>query len=264
MTSTDTATDAPAELVHLDVVRGVATITLDSPGNRNALSRQVRAELLAHVQAALADDAVRVLLLTHTGSVFCSGMDLKETRAASTQDQGVNELPRLLQLLQTSPKPVVVRLGGTARAGGVGLVAAADIAVAADSTTYAFSEVRLGVVPAVISVPVLPLLQPRAARELFLTGEVFDAARAVQIGLLSRAVPADDLDAEVDRVLESLRLGGPTAMAATKELLGTAATGSLEQQYARMQELSAARFASEEGQEGARAFAEKRRPSWVE
>ena len=259
-----TQTEAPApELVHLEVVRGVATITLDSPANRNALSRQLRAELLAHLQTALADDAVRAVLLTHTGSVFCAGMDLKETRAASTSDQGVNELPRLLELLQTSPKPVVVRLAGTARAGGVGLVAAADIAIAADSTTYAFTEVRIGVVPAVISVPVLPLLQPRAARELFLTGAVFDAARAVQVGLLSRAVPAELLDQEVEEVLESLRLGAPSAMAETKRLLGATPEGDLAEQYARMQELSAARFASEEGQEGARAFAEKRRPSWV-
>ena len=249
------------ELVHLHAARGVATVTLDSPANRNALSAQVRRELAAHLAAALADDGVRVLVLTHTGPVFCSGMDLKEAGGGDASAQGVHELPALLDALWTSPKPVVARLAGPARAGGVCLVAAFDVAVAADTATFAFTEVRLGVVPAVISVPVLPRLLARQAHELFLTGEVFGARRAVEIGLLNRAVPAEQLDEEVTRYAGMLALGGPRALAATKDLL--AARHPLTEELARMQQLSAAFFASEEGQEGIRAFAQKRPARWV-
>ena len=135
------------ELVHLAVEAGTATITLDSPPNRNALSKQLRRELLAHLEAALADDAVRVIVLTHTGTVFCSGMDLRESRGQDADAQGVTEVPRILQTLWESEKPVIARLAGPARAGGVGLVAACDIAVAAREATFAFTEVRIGVCP---------------------------------------------------------------------------------------------------------------------
>jgi methylglutaconyl-CoA hydratase len=256
--------EAPsAELVHLDVAAGVATITLDSPANRNALSAQLRRELLAHLGTAIADDAARVIVLTHTGRVFCAGMDLKESRGAGAQDQGVNEVPALLQLIWTSPKPVVARLAGAARAGGVGIVAACDIAIAAQEATFAFSEVRIGVVPAVISVTVLPRLLPRAAHELFLTGETFDGPRAVAAGLVNSAVPADGLDAEVARYVEMLRLGAPGALAATKEMLRRDRPTSMQEQFDEMLALSAGFFAAEEGQEGMRAFAEKRPPAWA-
>src|ERR1700716_2079345 len=190
------------ELVHYVVQQGIATITLDSPGNRNALSAQLRGELRAHLAAA-ADDDVRVVVLSHTGPVFCAGMDLKESRGAGAR-QGVNEFPEILELIWTSPTPVVARLAGPARAGGVGIVAACDIAVAAKEATFAFSEVRIGVVPALISVTVLPRLLPRPAHELFLTGAAFDAERAVAVGLLNSAVAAADLDAEVDRYTSML------------------------------------------------------------
>lgn len=252
-----------SELVHLAVEAGIATITLDSPANRNALSAQLRRELLAHLSTALADDAVRVIVLDHTGRVFCSGMDLKETRGAGVQEQGVQEVPRILSTIWDSPKPVVARVAGPARAGGVGLVSACDIAVAAEDATFAFSEVRIGVVPAVISVTVLPRLLPRAAHELFLTGETFDAARAVTVGLVNSAVPAAGLDAEVTRYVEMLRLGAPGALAATKQMLRAERPSSMAEQFTRMQELSAGFFAGAEGQEGMAAFAEKRPPSWA-
>jgi methylglutaconyl-CoA hydratase len=251
------------ELVHLDIAAGVATITLDSPANRNALSAQLRPELLAHLGTALADDAARVVVLTHTGPVFCAGMDLKESRGSAAQDQGIDEVPAILQKLWTSPKPVVARLAGAARAGGVGIVAACDIAVAAHEATFAFSEVRIGVVPAVISVTVLPRLLPRAAHELFLTGETFDAARAAEVGLLSVAVPAADLDAAVAHYVEMLRLGAPGALAATKEMLRRERPSTMAAQFGEMVALSAAFFAADEGQEGMRAFAEKRPPAWA-
>jgi methylglutaconyl-CoA hydratase len=251
------------ELVHYTVDKGVATVTLDSPRNRNALSAQVRRELRDHLAAAAADDAARVIVLDHTGPVFCAGMDLKEAGSPDSSTAGVNEFPEILTQIWTSSKPVVAKLAGPARAGGVGIVAAADIAVAVDSATFAFTEVRLGLVPAVISVTVLPRLLPRAAHELFLTGEKFDAARAVAIGLINAAVPADGLDAEVDRYTSMLALGGPTALAATKDMLRRARAADLADDFGDMLELSAGFFASTEGQEGIRAFAEKRPPSWV-
>jgi methylglutaconyl-CoA hydratase len=251
------------ELVHRAVDSGIATVTLDSPHNRNALSAQVRRELREHLATAIEDDAVRVIVLDHTGPVFCAGMDLKESRAATPEDQGVQELPAILERIWTSPKPVLARLAGPARAGGVGLVAASDIAVAADSATFAFSEVRIGVVPAVISATVLPRLHARQAHELFLTGETFDAHRAVAIGLLNSAVAADQLDAEISRYTGMLTLGGPNALAATKELLRKPRSSDIHQEFQDMLALSARYFASAEGQEGMRAFAEKRKPSWV-
>jgi methylglutaconyl-CoA hydratase len=248
------------ELVHLAVERGVATITLDSPRNRNALSAQLRRELADHVTTALSDDAIRVVVLSHSGTVFCSGMDLKEASGGAVAGQ---EFPQILEAIWTSPKPVVARLAGPARAGGLGLVAACDIAVAADTVTFALTEVRIGVVPAIISVTVLPRLLPRAANELFLTGETFDAARAVQIGLLNAAVPADRLDEEIGRYTGMLALGAPNALAATKQLLRCPRPESMADDLAAMLDLSAKHFGSDEGREGMAAFLEKRKPSWV-
>ncbi len=216
----------PGRLVHLEVAAGRATVTLDSPANRNALSRQLRRELREALQAALADDAVRVVVLTHTGRVFCSGMDLRESRGDGAGDQGIHEFPDLVELLWTSPKPVVARVAGPARAGGVGLLAACDLAVAADSATFAFTEVRLGIVPAVISVPLLPRLLPRAAHELFLTGEVFDAARGSRSGCSTRRSREADLDDEVARYAGMLALGSPAALAETKRLLTAASAAA--------------------------------------
>ncbi|MBO0848374.1 MAG: enoyl-CoA hydratase/isomerase family protein [Pseudonocardia sp.] len=252
----------PTELVHLKIDSQVATITLDSPRNRNALSAQLRRELLAHLDTAIGTDDARVIVLTHTGTVFCAGMDLKEARGADAHGQGVTEFPELLRRLWTSPTPVIARLAGPARAGGVGLVAACDLAVATEEVTFAFTEVRIGVVPAVISVPLLPRMQPAALYELFLTGETFDAHRAATIGLITSAVPSDRLDAEVRRYADMLRLGAPGALAGTKDLLRGPSARTMADDLATMTRLSAERFASEEGQEGIRAFLEKRPPSW--
>ncbi|WP_158880848.1 enoyl-CoA hydratase family protein [Amycolatopsis anabasis] len=251
------------ELVHYSVAGGTATITLDSPHNRNALSAQLRRELSAGLDRAREDDDVRVIVLTHTGPVFCAGMDLKEARGAGAENQGVNEFPRILDQLWTSPKPVVARLAGPARAGGIGMVAAADIAVAVREATFAFTEVRIGVVPAVISLTVLPRLNPRAAHELFLTGDTFDAERAERIGLINAAVAAEDLDETVAGYVRSLALGGPKALAAAKDLLSSPRPATPAEGFAAMNELSAGFFASEEGQEGILAFAQKRKPNWV-
>jgi methylglutaconyl-CoA hydratase len=252
-----------AELVHLEIDSGVATITLDSPRNRNALSARLRGELSDHLSTAIESKHARVIVLTHTGTVFCAGMDLKESRGASAAEQGVNDFPDTLHAIWTSPTPVIARLAGPARAGGVGLVSACDLAVAAEEVTFAFSEVRIGVVPAVISVPLIPQVQPAALYELFLTGEPFNAGRAAEIGLITKAVPADGLDAEVHRYTDMLRLGAPGALAATKQLLRGPSARTMVQDLAQMTAFSAERFASAEGQEGIRAFAEKRKPAWA-
>ena len=249
------------ELVHLDVADGVATITLDSPHNRNALSAGLRAGLAAHLATAIDDPRARVIVLTHTGTVFCAGADLKE--AATAADRAANEFPAILETIWAAPKPVVARLAGPARAGGVGLVAACDIAVAVDSATFAFTEVRIGVVPAVISVPVLPRLQTRAAHTLFLTGATFDAARAAEIGLLTDAVPVDGLDRAVAEYVDMLVRGAPDALAATKALLNAGTGETLAADLTAMGELSARHFASDEAREGIAAFREKRPAAWV-
>jgi len=246
-------------VVQVEVARGVATLTLDSPANRNALSRAMRSQLRDALAAALADDTVRVIVLDHTGRVFCSGMDLAEAAGGGVQDQGVREFPDLLESIWTSPKPVVAAVRGPARAGGVGLLAACDVVVAAESATFAFSEVRLGLVPAVISAVVLPRMVPHVAHRLMLTGNVFDAATAAAGGLVDLVVPDADVNGELRAQLVELTSGAPTALAETKRLLRA---GS-ELHFDELLELSARFFASEEGQEGIASFREKRPARWV-
>jgi len=247
-------------VLQVSVARGVATLTLDSPANRNALSRAMRAELGSAVREALADDAVRVLVLDHTGRVFCSGMDLAEAAGGGAEDQGVREFPELLHALWNSPKPVVAVVRGPARAGGVGLAAACDVVVAAASASFAFSEVRLGLVPAVISAVVLPRMVPHVAHRLMLTGEVFDAATAAAGGLVDVVAADDEVDAALSAQLTALAAGAPTALAETKRLLRA---GSPPLEFDALLDLSARFFAGEEGQEGIASFREKRPARWV-
>src|SRR3954470_21829290 len=201
-------------LVRVTAEGGVATITMDSPHNRNALSARLVASLREALTEAIADDRVRVLVLTGAGPAFCAGADLKEQAAGEPPP----DVPGLLGLIWDSPKPVVARLNGPARAGGLGLVTACDPAVAPDTATFAFTEGRLGVVPAMIAVTCLRRMDPRAAAEYFLTGEVFDARRAQRIGLVNRAVPAKELDAPVDHYAAMLVRGAPEALAVAKRL----------------------------------------------
>ncbi|MGZ4507913.1 MAG: enoyl-CoA hydratase-related protein [Blastococcus sp.] len=251
-------TDDP--VLQVQVSRGVATLTLDSPANRNALSRAMRAQLRSAVRDALADDAVRVIVLDHTGRVFCSGMDLAEAAGGGVENQGVREFPELLSALWSSPKPVVAVVRGPARAGGVGLVAACDVVVAASSASFAFSEVRLGLVPAVISAVVLPRMVQHVAHRLMLTGEVFDAATAAAGGLVDVVAADDAVDDAVAGLLTALAAGAPAALAETKRLLRA---GSPPLEFDDLLELSARFFAGDEGQEGIASFREKRPARWV-
>jgi methylglutaconyl-CoA hydratase len=248
-------------VLQVQVASGVARLTLDSPANRNALSRAMRAQLKQALTEAFADDAVRVVVLDHTGRVFCSGMDLSEAAGGSAADQGVHEFPDLLQLIWSAPKPVIAAVRGPARAGGVGLAAACDVVVAGASASFAFTEVRIGVVPAVISAVCRPRMLPHAVHRLMLTGEVFDAGTAAAGGLVDLAVADDELDATVASQVTALAAGAPTALAETKRLLrsGTDLAG----EFPALLELSARFFAGEEGQEGIAAFREKRPARWV-
>ncbi|MCV2489730.1 enoyl-CoA hydratase-related protein [Geodermatophilus sp. YIM 151500] len=248
------------EVLHVTVDRGVATLTLDSPTDRNALSRAMRARLRTALADALADDAVRVVRLDHTGRVFCSGMDLREAAGGSAQEQGVREFPELLQTIWSAPKPVVAVVRGSARAGGVGLLAACDVVLAGRSATFAFSEVRLGLVPAVISAVVLPRMVRHVAHRLMLTGQVFDAATALAGGLVDLVAADDEVDAEAAGLTGELTAGAPSALAETKRLLRG---GQERLDVDELLEISARRFAGEEGQEGIAAFRDKRRPRWV-
>jgi methylglutaconyl-CoA hydratase len=247
-------------VLQVTTARGVATLTMDSPANRNALSRAMRAELRDRLAGALADDAVRVVVLDHTGRVFCSGMDLAESAGGTAEQQGIREFPELLELLWSAPKPVLATVRGPARAGGVGLLAACDVVVAGASATFGFSEVRLGIVPAVISAVVLPRMLPHVAHRLMLSGEVFDAATAAVGGLVDLAVPDDRVDAVVAAQVDALTAGSPTALAETKRLLRA---GRPALDFDPLLELSARFFAGEEGQEGIAAFREKRPARWV-
>nr|WP_204331398.1 enoyl-CoA hydratase-related protein [Geodermatophilus sabuli] len=240
---------------------GVATLTLNSPANRNALSRDMRSRLREALDAALNDPSVRVIVLDHTGRVFCSGMDFAEASGADASDQGVHEFPDLLQTIWTAPKPVVAVVRGPARAGGVGLLAACDVVVAASSATFGFSEVRIGIVPAVISAVVAPRMVPNVAHRLMLTGEVFDAPTALAGGLVDLVVPSEDVDSTVTTQVAALSAGGPSALAETKRVL-RARSASPADQFPALLELSARFFASEEGQEGIAAFREKRPARW--
>src|SRR5436305_6967842 len=249
--------------VQASTERGVLTLTLDRPQTRNALSGELIARLIDALATAAEDPRVRLLVLGHTGPVFCSGVDLAETEAARASGElPAVRLGELLAALWEWPKPVVAKVGGPARAGGLGLIAAADIAVCATDATFAFSEVRIGVVPAVISATVLPRLTSRAADELYLTGEVFDGTRAAQGGLVTRAVPASDLDAPVDRYVDGLLHPAPAALAGTEALLRRR-TGPLRPELADLTAPSVTYCHSAEGVEGVAAFRQKRPPNWA-
>ena len=244
------------ELVHHDVADGVGTITLDSPHNRNALSRQLVTELVAALEAARSDDSA-VVVLRSADRVFCSGADLSEATEGA-MEQGTRALVDLQRLIVTHPKPVVVRLAGPVRAGGLGLVASADIAICSDDVTFAFTEARLGVAPAVISLTVLARMTSRAAFDTFLTGRTFDAAEAAAMGLVTRSVPADELDDEIARVCDDLRQAHPQGLAETKALLAREVVARIDAGADDMAALSARLFASDGAREAITAFLQRR------
>jgi enoyl-CoA hydratase len=243
------------------VDRAIATITLDSPANRNALSAQLVSELSAHLAAAAADSAVRAVVLTHTGSVFCAGADLKEQSGAGGPDAGTRRMLALLRSIVELPKPVVARLDGAVRAGGIGIVGACDIVLASGNTSFAFTEVRLGLAPAIISLTTVGRMTERAISRYYLTGERFDARAAAECGLIT--VATDELDAAVEHVGAALRSCSPQGLAETKRLTTRDVLLTFDDRADEMRELSARLFGSEEAREGMLAFLEKRPPRWA-
>ncbi|MFI6401632.1 enoyl-CoA hydratase family protein [Streptomyces sp. NPDC050548] len=234
--------------------RGIETLSLDSPDTRNALSAPLVAELADALTDCAKDTDVRAIVLTHTGNTFCAGADLRDPPPPDA-------LVALLRQLVEVPKPVVARVTGHVRAGGLGLVAACDIAAASGEATFAFTEVRIGVAPAVISLPLLPRTDPRALARYYLTGERFDAPEATRIGLLTTA--AEDVDDSLAPILDGLRRSAPEALAETKRLLTARVLETFDRDAADLTALSARLFASAQAREGMTAFLERRDPAWL-
>ncbi|MGW1815842.1 enoyl-CoA hydratase family protein [Streptomyces sp. NPDC002125] len=234
--------------------RGITTLTLDAPARRNALSARLVGELTEALAGCAADDSVRAVVLTHTGTTFCAGADL-------TAPPEPAAFVALMRAIVALPKPVVARVTGHVRAGGLGLLAACDIPVAGADATFALTESRLGLAPAVISLPLLPRLDPRAAARYYLTGERFDGPEAARIGLVS--IAAEDVDKALVPVLDGLRRASPQGLAASKELVTATVLRGFDQYAEDLVTRSAALFASDDAREGMTAFLERRDPSWV-
>ena len=251
MTLVETALDA-----------GVMTITLADEENRNALSTRLLAELIAALDAADDDPDARVVVLTNKGPVFCAGADLSE-RSSGSAGTGPNPID-LFSRFRRSPKPYVGRIAGHCVAGGMGLAAAMDLAVAIDDARFGFTEVRVGVAPAMISVLCLPKLRTADAADAILRGRRFLAPEAARMGLINAAVPADDLDDAVAEIVDDLRAAGPNALASAKQLLANVPEMTVDDAFAWTARLSAELFETDEAREGMAAFLEKRAPEWTE
>ncbi|AQA02126.1 enoyl-CoA hydratase [Mycobacterium sp. MS1601] len=254
-----------AQLVDYRVEGGAAHLTLNSPHNRNALSTALVSQLHHGLTEATADPAVRVVVLGHTGGTFCAGADLSEGAAGDPYEMALAravEMATLLRALVSCPMPVVGAVNGHVRAGGLGLVGACDIVAAGPASTFALTEARIGVAPAIISMTLLPKLAPRAAGRYYLTGETFTATEAAGIGLVTTAT--DDVDATVSAVVADLTKASPQGLAASKALTTAAVLAGFDADADRLARESAALFVSEEAHEGMHAFLEKRRPRWAQ
>jgi methylglutaconyl-CoA hydratase len=246
----------------------VARVVLARPEVRNAFDDELIAELSRVFLDFVTDRQTRAVLLAGDGPTFCAGADVAWMRKAGTYSREENEadagrMARMLRAIDACPKPVVAAVHGAAIGGGVGLVAAADIAIAAEGTVFSLSEVRLGLLPAVISPYVLRAIGARQARELFLTGERFDARRAREIGLVHAVVGAGDLAAAAARKIELLLAAGPESVGAAKRLIEKVAPLGPEEAMPITVRAIAERRASEEAREGLTAFLEKRPPRWT-
>lgn len=250
---------ASGEVVHREDRSGSALLVLDSPANRNALSRPLIEQLRDHLAAVAADTAVRAVALTGTGGTFCAGADLKDPPV----QQGPGSYADVLRTLWDFPKPVVVGVNGHVRAGGFGLVAAADVAVCVEPATFAFTEVRLGLVPAMIAVLCLRRMTPAAASRYMLTGEQFGPAAAVSAGLIGEVVPDGALPGTLDGLLDGFRLCEPEALRVTRDLIRRLPHMDLEGGMSHARAVSEAMFASPQAAEGIASFREKRPPRWA-
>jgi methylglutaconyl-CoA hydratase len=255
---------AGTEATRYDIKKGAAWITLNRPENRNALSAILVTELYDHLMASNANDDVRSIIITGTDPAFCAGADLKSPPGSSIDGGGrAVPYPEVLAAIQDSPKPVIAAVNGAAFAGGLGLVGASDIVITADQVQFSFSEVRIGVIPAVISVVCLPKLGTHHGMKLFLTGERFTGEQAVAMGFAHRAVPRAELEAAVQEEVDMINLGGPNAVVECKKLVRRVPQLSREEAFKETAEWSGRMFRAPEGAEGMAAFREKRKASWI-
>lgn len=245
-------------LVRLGVSDGIATITLDSPHNRNALSRQLIAELGDCLDRAEAAEA-RAIVVRHDGPSFCAGADLKE-RAVDDGPLDSTPVVTVMRRLMETERPTIAAVEGAVRAGGIGLMAACDLVVVRHDVNFALTEVRIGVAPAIISVPILRRVPAGKIASAMLTGEVFSASDAREMGLVTHV--ADDVPAEVAALCNGIRAGAPRAVAETKRMLRRVPTLDVDTAFAEMRRLSDDMFRSPDAVEGMAAFREKRKPDW--
>lgn len=251
--------------------RGVATITINRPDKHNAFNAEIIAELTDTLQSADRNGDVRVIVLTGAGKSFSAGADLNwmKSMASYSEDENLDDslkLAELMQVLDNVRKPTIARVNGHVFGGGVGLVSCCDIAIAVEAARFALSEVKLGLVPAVISPYVIAAIGERQARRFFLTAEAMVAPVAQQIGLVHEVVPTGELDTAVEKEIELLLQGGPEAQAAAKHLVRQVCHADIDAENHLKQttaELIAQIRVSDEGQEGLTAFLEKRKPRWV-
>lgn len=260
---------SPYETIQVTVADRVATVTLDRPEVRNAFSETMIGELTRAFTALGRHDGVKVVVLAAAGKAFCAGADLNWMKKMSGYSDAENRadallLARMLKTIHDCPKPVVARVQGDVYAGGTGLVAACDIAVAVREAGFCLSETRLGLIPATIGPYVIRAMGERAARRYMLTAERFDAAEAMRIGYVHEVVDADRLDAAVARYVDVLNANSSNAMHETKRLIRDVATEPLDEALlADTAGRIAAVRASDEGKEGIRSFLEKRKPAWI-
>jgi methylglutaconyl-CoA hydratase len=252
-------------LVETTFAGGVLTVTMADIEHRNSLNRRLVAELVGALDAADRDPAVRVVVLTNEGPVFCAGADLTErsTPGATGGVLGGADPTALFGRFRHSPKPYVGRIAGHCVAGGMGLAAGLDISIAVDHARFGFTEVRVGVAPAMISVVCLRKMRPADAQAAFLRGNRFTAEEAARMGLINASVSEELLDDEVALVVEDLLAGGPEAIAAAKRLTVTVPTMGEAEAFAWTAQLSAELFAGDEAREGMAAYLEKRPARWV-
>ena len=246
----------------------VVRVSLNRPEVRNAFNEVLIAELTAWAESVKATGPARVAVLSGAGPVFCAGADLTwmSKMVAYTRDENVRDaraMARMFETLDRLPIPLIGRIHGAALGGGAGLAAVCDIVVAAEDAAFAFTEVKLGILPAVISPFVLAKIGRSAARELFLTGSRFSAARAREIGLVHAVGPVEDLDRMVAKFVNDLLTSAPEAMAAAKELIAEVATRTPASATEYTIDAIAARRVSPEGQDGMNAFLGKRPPKWI-
>ena len=250
---------------------GVATLALNRPETHNAFDAELIGQLTVALQDLDHDDRVRAVIVTGTGSTFSAGADLNWMRSMATASESANledslQLAKLMRTLNYLSKPTIARVNGAAYGGGVGLIACCDIAIGIEATKFSLSEVKLGLVPAVISPYVISAIGLRHARRLFLSAEIFDSALALRIGLLHETVPYVQLDETIDKTLHWLLKGGPIAQKQAKELAlraGGKTLASAEKLDQENAALIAKLRVSKEGQEGLNAFLEKRAAAWV-